>query len=182
MNLLQLAVFFLSVLLRISNHRQTFIFVADSSKDSSDKGKEAASSFHGEENDNNEVKLDNNNTEKGFMGSNGGSGKQSGSGGGDFAQNALKAHNKFRKVHGAPEMKLDEQMSKSAEEYAKKIAQMGTLKHSSSDERSGNGENLAMKCSSREEDEMSAEEATKNWSVFCTWPCVAALFLDLVMF
>ena len=109
-------------------------------------------------------------------------GESGGKASGSFAERGLSAHNKFRKVHGAPEMKLDEEMTKSAEEYAKKIAQMGTLKHSSSDERSGNGENLAMKCSSREEDEMSAEEATKNWSVFCTWPCVAALFLDLVMF
>ena len=87
----------------------------------------------------------------------------------------------FRKIHEAPEMKLDEEMTKSAEEYAKKLAKMGTLQHSSRDERSNNGENLAMKCSSREEDEMSAEEATKNWSVFCAWPCVAVLFLDMVM-
>ena len=91
---------------------------------------------------------------------------------GSFAERGLKAHNKFRKVHGAPDMKLDEEMTKSAEKYAKKLADMGTLQHSSSSERSGNGENLAMKCSSREEDKMSAEEATKNWSVFYAWHIV----------
>ena len=87
----------------------------------------------------------------------------------------------FRKIHEAPEMKLDEEMTKSAEEYAKKLAKMGTLKHSSRDERSGNGENLAMKCSSREEDEMSAEEATKNWLVFYTWPCADVSLLDVAI-
>ena len=65
----------------------------------------------------------------------------------------------FRKIHNAPAMKLDEKMSKEAEEYAKKLASMGTLKHAQTDY----GENLAMKCSSKKEDQMTAEEATKNW-------------------
>eukprot|EP00795_Rhopilema_esculentum_P001836 gene1836-16326_t len=82
-----------------------------------------------------------------------------GEGGGSFADRGLKAHNMFRKIHGAPEMKLDEKMSKEAEEYAKKLADMGTLQHANTDY----GENLAMKCSSQKEDEMTAEEATKNW-------------------
>ena len=56
-------------------------------------------------------------------------------------------------------MKLDEKMSKEAEDYAKKLADMGTLQHAQTDY----GENLAMKCSSQKEDEMTAEEATKNW-------------------
>ena len=67
----------------------------------------------------------------------------------------------FRKIHEAPEMKLNEQMSKEAEEYAKKLASLGTLQHAQTDY----GENLAMKCSSQKEDEMTAEEATKNWLV-----------------
>ena len=88
------------------------------------------------------------------------SGKDAGgSGGGSFAENGLKAHNMFRKIHGAPEMKLDEKMSKEAEEYAKKLADMGTLQHADTDY----GENLAMKCSSEKGEEMTAEEATKNW-------------------
>ena len=81
------------------------------------------------------------------------------SGGGSFAENGLKAHNMFRKIHGAPEMKLDDKMSKEAEEYAKKLADMGTLQHADTDY----GENLAMKCSSQKGEEMTAEEATKNW-------------------
>ena len=161
------ATFSLSAQPRISDYRKFVISVAGSSKDGSEEDKDTAPSFNEEANDkNNEVTLDNGDTEKGFMGSNGGGGKQPGSGGGDFAQNALKAHNKFRKVHGAPEMKLDEEMTKRAEEYAKKLARMGRLQHSSSSERSGNGENLFMACSSDKSKKVTGEEATKNWSVF----------------
>ena len=97
-------------------------------------------------------------------GAGGDSGKGGDSGGGNgspgsFSERGLKAHNMFRKIHSAPEMKLDEKMSKEAEDYAKKLADMGTLQHADTDY----GENLAMKCSSQKEDEMTAEEATKNW-------------------
>lgn len=81
---------------------------------------------------------------------------------GSFTERGLKAHNMFRKIHGSPAMKLNQQMSKEAEEYAKKLASMGTLQHAQTDY----GENLAMKCSSQKEDEMTAEEATRNWYVF----------------
>ena len=57
-------------------------------------------------------------------------------------------------------MKIDEKMSKEAEDYAKKLVQLGTLQH---EQGIDYGENLAMKCSSQKEDEMTAEEATKNW-------------------
>lgn len=68
----------------------------------------------------------------------------------------------FRKIHNAPQMTLDEKMSQEAEEYAKKLASMGSLQHA----QTNYGENLAMKCSSRKDDGMTAEEATKNWLVF----------------
>ena len=110
--------------------------------------------------------------------SKGSSGKSSGG----FAESGLKAHNKYRKVHGSPEMKLDEQMSKSAEEYAKKIAQMGALQHSSSSERSDNGENLYMACSSDKTKKVTGEEATKNWSVFYTWHHSADYLLRILTF
>ena len=120
---------------------------------------------------------------KGFMDSNSGNNGQSSGGGNDgnlgkggsgkgasgsFADKGLQAHNMFRKIHGSPPMKLDNQMSKDAEEYAKKLASMGTLQHSGREARKGAGENLAMKCSSRKEDFMTAEEATKNWLVIAT--------------
>ena len=79
-----------------------------------------------------------------------------------FEQNGLKAHNMFRKIHDAPSMELDNGMSSSAADYAKKLVQLGKLEHSKAEERDNNGENLAFGCSS-ENTEMSAEEATKNW-------------------
>ena len=96
-------------------------------------------------------------------GSSGGGGASSGGGGSgaSFTELGLQAHNMFRKIHGTPAMKLDAEMSKGAEEYAKKLADMGTLQHAKTDY----GENLAMKCSSKENDLMTAQEATKNWYV-----------------
>ena len=76
-----------------------------------------------------------------------------------FTKAGLQAHNNFRKIHGVPAIKLNGRMSKEAEEYAKKLAQSGILKHSSSKY----GENLAMGCSSKKGFEMKAEEATRNW-------------------
>ena len=56
-------------------------------------------------------------------------------------------------------MKLNAEMSKEAEEYAKSLAARGAFEHS----RSKDGENLAMGCSSEEGQEMTAAEATRNW-------------------
>ena len=77
----------------------------------------------------------------------------------DFAKKALKAHNIYRKVHKVPELKLNETMSKEAEEYAEKIAESMELKHSKSED----GENLALGCSSEEYDDLTAGEATMHW-------------------
>lgn len=78
----------------------------------------------------------------------------------DFTQKGLTAHNAFRKIHGTSPMTLDPKMSAEAEEYAKVIADKGSLVHSKTGGKYG--ENLAMGCTSKNE-EMSAEEATKNW-------------------
>ncbi len=114
------------------------------------------------------VKNINKNT-KGWQGSDGGQGGGDDKGSQsseDYSKNGEEAHNVLRKVHGAKEMKMNSEMSKAAEEYAKKLASTGSFQHSSRDERKGDGENLAMKCTSEKGDEMSAEEATKNWWVF----------------
>ena len=75
-----------------------------------------------------------------------------------FEDAGLRAHNIFRKIHSAPDMKLDSVMSQEAAKYAKVIAAKGSLVHSSSPD----GENLALGCTSGKT-QMSAEEATKNW-------------------
>lgn len=79
---------------------------------------------------------------------------------GDFEQKGLVAHDAFRKIHGTESLTLNAQMSNEAAEYAKVLAQKGTLVHSKTGGKYG--ENLAMGCTSKSE-EMSAEEATKNW-------------------
>ena len=77
-----------------------------------------------------------------------------------FEQFHLDAHNKYRKVHNAPSMTLNSKMSKEAEEYAKKIAKLRRLQHSSPKERNGQGENLAYSCKSGDTKD---DFATKYW-------------------
>jgi len=61
-----------------------------------------------------------------------------------FDAEGLAAHNKFRSIHGTPSLKIDTQLSRDCTEYAKVLANLGTLKHASGDF----GENLAFKCGS----------------------------------
>ena len=51
-------------------------------------------------------------------------------------------------------------MSQSAAAYAQRLARMDTLQHSSSSERPGQGENLAMACGSGG---LSAKKAVDMW-------------------
>ncbi|KAI0863948.1 glycoside hydrolase family 128 protein [Xylaria cubensis] len=59
-------------------------------------------------------------------------------------QKALNAHNEKRKAKGVKPLAWDNQLAKNAEEYAKHLAQIGKLQHSSGDQRPNQGENLAM--------------------------------------
>ena len=77
-----------------------------------------------------------------------------------FDQVGLKAHNILRKIHDVPEMKLNPKLSEEAEKYAKHLADIQELQHST--DRKGEGENLAYGCNSAGT-EMSAAEAVKNW-------------------
>lgn len=58
-------------------------------------------------------------------------------------------------------MTLDRQMCDQAKDYAVKLAQSGSFKHSSKQERQGQGENLSMGCSTNRAQAM--EEAVTNW-------------------
>lgn len=66
--------------------------------------------------------------------------------GSDIEQEALSLHNQFRRIHDAPPMKLNAEMSQLAASYAEKLAQISKLQHSSGEERNGDGENLAKGC------------------------------------
>ncbi|PFX24965.1 Protein PRY1 [Stylophora pistillata] len=83
--------------------------------------------------------------------------------GGTFTEEeeqGLAKHNEFRQVHGVPAMTLDRQMCDEAKQYAQTLSNMGSLMHSPSSERSGQGENLAMGCSIRAP--QTIEEAVTN--------------------
>ncbi|KAJ7374889.1 hypothetical protein OS493_005242 [Desmophyllum pertusum] len=83
---------------------------------------------------------------------------------GEFTQNqrdGLKAHNDFRRTHGAPLMTLDKTMCKQAAAYAAKIAQSGIMKHSQKNKRSEQGENLSMGCSTNAG--QTVKETVTNW-------------------
>ena len=82
-----------------------------------------------------------------------------GSVGNSFQKGGLGAHNKFRKIHGTSALKLNQEMCKEAEDYAKVLARKGRLEHASVKD----GENLAYACSSGSGNGFSGAEATKNW-------------------
>ncbi|CAH3041090.1 Golgi-associated plant pathogenesis-related protein 1-like [Pocillopora damicornis] len=83
---------------------------------------------------------------------------------GTFSQqevNGLKEHNRFRAIHDAPPMTLDREMCNSAAQWAKYIAEQGSLEHSTEDQRPEQGENLSMGCSS--DKAQTVKEAVANW-------------------
>ena len=100
---------------------------------------------------------------EGFVG--GGAAPSGGEPATKFQQKGLAAHNKFREMHGTPAMTLNAKMSDEAEAYAKKLAKLGRLQHASSEDRRGDGENLAYACSSEPGAIMTAGQATANWYV-----------------
>ncbi|KAI1452488.1 glycoside hydrolase family 128 protein [Annulohypoxylon moriforme] len=63
-------------------------------------------------------------------------------------QKALDAHNNKRKSKGLHPLSWDNQLAKNAEDYAKHLAKIGKLEHSSGDQRPNQGENLAWASSS----------------------------------
>ena len=77
-----------------------------------------------------------------------------------FDENGLQAHNIFRAIHGSTDLRIDPTLSEEAELYAKELAKLGHLKHAQLEDV---GENLAYGCSSKDDYELSAAEATKRW-------------------
>lgn len=71
----------------------------------------------------------------------------------------LEAHNIFRQIHQVPQMTLNGEMCKEAEDYAKILARKGSLEHS---KETNDGENLAFSCSSDDKTQ-TVGDAVKNW-------------------
>ena len=77
---------------------------------------------------------------------------------GSYEGEGLATHNKYRKIHNAKPMRLDRSLTQQARAYAQRLASMGNLQHSSSND----GENLAMACGSGG---LSARRAVELWWV-----------------
>lgn len=75
--------------------------------------------------------------------------------------NGLAEHNRFRAIHGVPPMTLDRAMCNAAAQWAKEIAENGSLIHTAAEQRPGQGENLSMGCSTAQAQTM--KEAVANW-------------------
>ena len=83
---------------------------------------------------------------------------------GTFRQNALMWHNKIRCVHYADRLRLNDSLSKEADDYANEIAtkRNGILDHSKLETRPGEGEILAMACSAQR-NPLSGAKVTFKW-------------------
>ena len=85
----------------------------------------------------------------------------------EFLNTALDSHNKFRAIHNSPPLKLNMNMSKEAEEFAKKLLERGTRNQPMVHEdqlvlkREDEGENLAAGGGSL--GGLTAYGAVKNW-------------------
>ena len=73
-------------------------------------------------------------------------------------------------------MTLDQTMCQQAAAYAAKLASMGKLMHSPKEQRSGQGENLSMGCSTNAG--QTVKEALENWYDVQAKPII--LFLKLM--
>ena len=80
-----------------------------------------------------------------------------------FQREVLMAHNRFRKIHGTPEMRLNVKMNKEAQIYAEILARNGVKNIRHSTDRNDDGENLAYSCSSRKDPNFNGVKVTKDW-------------------
>ncbi|XP_063966192.1 uncharacterized protein LOC129278036 [Lytechinus pictus] len=76
-----------------------------------------------------------------------------------FRKDALSWHNKYRDIHGVPNLKLSDNLNDHAQRWAEHLARSGTFSHSNNREL---GENIAMHYSSAST-ELSGQDATDQW-------------------
>ena len=73
-----------------------------------------------------------------------------------------KQHNKYRTIHDAPYVRLDSQLSRDSQQYAKELASKGSVAHSLSRDRPETGESIEKLCSYNE-GMPSASQVLKKW-------------------
>ncbi|XP_028410143.1 uncharacterized protein LOC114532760 [Dendronephthya gigantea] len=78
-----------------------------------------------------------------------------------FQREALAQHNNYRKLHDAPELRLNKEMSEQAADYARILTLTGSVDHSKQTERPNQGENIFMECSKT--NSPSPNDAARKW-------------------
>lgn len=72
-------------------------------------------------------------------------------------------HNELRSVHFSPPIQNNTEMSIAAKLYAQVLARGKDLRHSSLSQRPGQGESLAMGCTTAPGEGITAKEAITKW-------------------
>ncbi|XP_045181656.2 Golgi-associated plant pathogenesis-related protein 1-like [Mercenaria mercenaria] len=85
--------------------------------------------------------------------------------GNQFMNDAIASHNKYRAIHGAPEMQPAQELIDYAQKYANDLAKRDTMEHSKCTLPSGGriGENLYCYWSSNTTESPTAEMAVSSW-------------------
>ena len=78
-----------------------------------------------------------------------------------FAEKGLAVHNKYRGLHGSPELKWSDELATKAEKLAYEMAMKGTIEKSPELENLGVGENVAKLSGSLFNE--AGSDATKVW-------------------
>ncbi|XP_012282622.1 Golgi-associated plant pathogenesis-related protein 1 [Orussus abietinus] len=79
----------------------------------------------------------------------------------EFIEQCLKVHNKYRALHGSPDLKIEEELNKFAQEWAESLAKQDKAEHRDQDQY---GENIyAMSNTDPEWKGVHAEDAVKSW-------------------
>ena len=73
------------------------------------------------------------------------------------------AHNEFRSMHFSLPIQKSLTMSRSAKEFARRLAAKKDLAESSANDRPDEGENVALGCTRGSEEAITAAEAVKKW-------------------
>ncbi|CAG2245183.1 unnamed protein product [Mytilus edulis] len=82
---------------------------------------------------------------------------------GDFAEQALKAHNGLRAKHGVPALTCAADLCAMAQKWADYLLANNLNGHSSDDHNLGAGENIAYRMGSMKDLDYSAKDATESW-------------------
>ena len=77
----------------------------------------------------------------------------------------VREHNRFRRLHSAPDLALDPELDKEAQGYAAKVAKHGSVQHSKLSDRPDTGESIAEMCT-KEGVLPAAKHVVNRWYLY----------------